>query len=296
MIFIKSITRYMTKKIAIFILLATLFAGCNAQSNENNDTTIFVSITPLKMLVEEVTCGDFPIEVLVPEGASPETYDPTARQLTAANDAQMLFTTGLITFEQGLVSRIANNENIVDLSDSITLLKGSCTHNHCAHSHGIDPHTWTSPRALYTMVSTIQREVMKRYPDSTKYDTAAQHLLKRIENLDTECSEKIRNANVKAMMIYHPAYTYYANDYGIKQIAIEQDGKEPSPRMLTKLVDEAKANNLHYIFIQPQYSTDKIAPLAAECGAEVIVTDPLSDDIIGEIERVSELICKSYAE
>ena len=290
----------MKRRLAIFISIITLLCSCKGDNSHTAEKTIFVSITPLKMLAEEITCGDFPVEVLVPEGASPETYDPTARQLTEASQAQLLLSTGLITFEQSLVDRIADKERIVDLSSGITLLAGSCTHNHSHshmhHTHGIDPHIWTSPRALTTMVRTMHKRVMKLYPDSTKYDTAAQHLLKRIENLDTECSEKIRNANVKAMMIYHPAYTYYANDYGIKQIAIEQDGKEPSPRMLTKLVDEAKANNLHYIFIQPQYSTDKIAPLAAECGAEVIVTDPLSDDIIGEIERVSELICKSYAE
>jgi zinc transport system substrate-binding protein len=285
----------MVKKIAIFMLLAILLIGCS-RDNYDNTRSIFVSITPLKMLVEEVTCGDFPVEVLVPEGASPETYDPTARQLTAAGDAQMLFTTGLITFEQNLVKRIANDANIVDLSEGITILHGSCTHNHGTHKHGIDPHIWTSPRALYTMVSTIQREVMERYPDSTKYNTAAQQLLERIKALDIECGDKITENGVKTMMIYHPAYTYYARDYNIKQVAIEHDGKEPSPRQLTALINEAMANNIHYIFIQPQYSADKVKPLAKECGAEIVVTNPLASDILSEIERVTELICTNHAE
>lgn len=281
----------MIRKITIFILLATLFVGCGSAEQKSDKQTIFVTITPLKSLVEEVTCGDFDVEVLVPKGASPETYDPTARQLMAVNDAEMLFSTGLITFEQSLVEQISNKDNVVDLSKGISLLKGSCSHAHCSHSHGIDPHIWTSPRALHTMTRSIHREVMERYPDSAKYTTAAETLLERIEALDKECMQKISTAGANIMMIYHPAFTYYASDYGIKQVAIEQDGKEPSPRQLATLVETAKKNDIRNIFIQPQYSADKVAPLATECGAEVVVTDPLAEDILGEIERVTNIIC-----
>ena len=265
--------------------------GCGSTEHKSDKPTIFVTITPLKSLVEEVTCGDFDVEVLVPKGASPETYDPTARQLMAVNDADMLFSTGLITFEQSLVEQITNKDNLIDLSKGISLLKGSCSHAHCSHAHGIDPHTWTSPRALHAMTRSIHREVMERYPDSAKYTTAAENLLERIEALDKECMQKISNAGANIMMIYHPAFTYYAADYGIEQVAIEQDGKEPSPRQLASLVETAKKNNIRNILIQPQYSADKVAPLATECGAEVVVTDTLAEDILGEIERVTNIIC-----
>lgn len=285
----------MRLKLANFVLLAMLFAGCG-NTNKNSNDTIYVSITPLKMLVEEITCGDFAVEVLVPEGVSPETYDPTARQLTEANDAQMLFTTGLITFEQNLVEHIANPEHVVDLSEGIELLQGSCTHSHCSHSHGIDPHIWTSPRALRTIVGNIQRSVMERYPDSTKYATAAQELNLRLLNLDRECVAKLCDGQSRAMMIYHPAYTYYADVYNIKQIAIEHEGKEPSPRQLAQLVEQAREYNIRHIFIQPQYNKDKVASLAEECGAEIVVTDPLAEDILSEIERITEIIFSTNAE
>ena len=92
-------------------------------------------------------------------------------------------------------------------------------------------------------------------------------------------------------MIYHPAYTYYAHDYGIRQISVEQDGKEPSPRQLALLVEEVKRHNIKAILLQPQYSIDKVMSLAEECGIEVIVTDPLATDILSEIERVTTIIC-----
>lgn len=285
----------MKRRLTIFLSIITLLCGCKGDNNHTAEKTIFVSITPLKMLVEQITCGDFPVEVLVPEGASPETYDPTARQLTEASQAQLFLSTGLITFEQSLVDRIADKERIVDLSSGITLLAGSCTHNHSHshmhHTHGIDPHIWTSPRALTTMVRTIHKRVMALYPDSTKYDVAANGLIERIEQLDTRCHEAITASETEAFMIYHPAYTYYAHDYGIRQISVEQDGKEPSPRQLALLVEEVKRHNIKAILLQPQYSIDKVMSLAEECGIEVIVTDPLATDILSEIERVTTIIC-----
>ena len=92
-------------------------------------------------------------------------------------------------------------------------------------------------------------------------------------------------------MIYHPAFTYYANDYSIEQISVEQDGKEPSPRQLTSLVEKARQYNISKMLIQPQYSKDKLRALATECGAEIVEVDPLSEDIMAEIERVTTIIC-----
>ena len=123
-------------RLAIFLASITLLSACASKSVSDDKKTIFVSITPLKAIIEELTYGDFTVEVLVPQGSSPESYDPTARQLTEASDAQLLFTTGLITFEQNLVDRIAHKERLINLSEGIELLAGCCTHNH-KHSHHI---------------------------------------------------------------------------------------------------------------------------------------------------------------
>lgn len=281
------------KRITIFAIIATLLSACGAHEKASDEKTIFVTITPLKRIVEEITCGDFPVEVLVPEGASPETFEPTARQLTALNEAGKVYAIGLIDFEQSLIANL-DPTHIVDLSEGITTMAGSCSHGHKHHTHGIDPHTWTSPRALATMARTIERAVMSEYPDSTKYSEAAARLIERIEALDRHCAESIERSNTHAILIYHPAYTYYARDYGIHQIAIEHDGKEPSPRQMTAIIEEARKNNIHTILIQPQYSPDKVATIAAECDAEVVTTNPLADDILLEIQRVTDIMCEGH--
>ena len=279
------------QKIATFIICALLIVGCTTKS-DSDKKTIFVTITPMQSIIEEITAGDFDIEVIVPKGASPETFEPTPKQVTSFSDAELIFSTGLIDFEQSLVQRISGDAEVVNLSNGIELIAGSCSHGNHKHKHGVDPHIWTSPRALRTMVTNAHKAIMAHYPDSVKYSEATGRLLERIDALDTYCATRIKAEGVEAMMIYHPAYTYYARDYGIEQIAIEHDGKEPSLRQTTALIEKAKEHGVKAILRQPQYSEDKVRAIANDAGAEIITTDPLAEDILGEIERVTEIICR----
>lgn len=279
------------QKIATFIICVLLIVGCTTKS-DSDKKTIFVTITPMQSIIEEITAGDFDIEVIVPKGASPETFEPTPKQVTSFSDAELIFSTGLIDFEQSLVERIDGDAEVVNLSNGIELIAGSCSHGNHQHKHGVDPHIWTSPRALRTMVTNAHKAIMAHYPDSVKYTEATGRLLERIDALDTYCATRIKAEGVEAMMIYHPAYTYYARDYGIEQIAIEHDGKEPSLRQTTALIEKAKEHGVKAILRQPQYSEDKVRAIANDAGAEIITTDPLAEDILGEIERVTEIICR----
>lgn len=279
------------QKIATFIICALSIVGCTTKS-DSDKKTIFVTITPMQSIIEEITAGDFDIEVIVPKGASPETFEPTPKQVTSFSDAELIFSTGLIDFEQSLIERIGDDAEVVNLSNGIELIAGSCSHGNHKHKHGVDPHIWTSPRALRTMVTNAHKAVMAHYPDSVKYTEATGRLLERINRLDNYCATRIKAEGVEAMMIYHPAYTYYARDYGIEQIAIEHDGKEPSLRQTTALIEKAKEHGVKAILRQPQYSEDKVRAIANDAGAEIITTDPLAEDILGEIERVTEIICR----
>lgn len=279
------------QKIATFIICALLIVGCTTKS-DSDKKTIFVTITPMQSIIEEITAGDFDIEVIVPKGASPETFEPTPKQVTSFSDAEFIFSTGLIDFEKSLIERIGDDAEVANLSNGIKLIAGSCSHGNHKHKHGVDPHIWTSPRALRTMVTNAHKAIMAHYPDSVKYTEATGRLLERIDALDTYCATRIKAEGVEAMMIYHPAYTYYARDYGIEQIAIEHDGKEPSLRQTTALIEKAKEHGVKAILRQPQYSEDKVRAIANDAGAEIITTDPLAEDILGEIERVTEIICR----
>ena len=270
--------------------IALLSVACATQKSGDNEKTIFVTIAPLQHLAEELTCGDFSVELLVKQGASPETFEPTSSDIARLSDAELVFSTGLISFEHSLTHNLG--DMVVDLSEGITTLGGTCSHHHCNHSHGIDPHIWTSPRELHTMVGNMHRALMSRYPDSTKYNDAAERIIARIDSLDSYCQARLGDGTKRAIMIYHPAYTYLAHNYNIEQIAIENEGKEPTAKHLIELVERGRQMGIRTIFHQPQYSASKIGSIADELNAEIVVTDPLSFDIESEIRRVVDLISK----
>ena len=282
----------MIQKLTTLLILTSLLCGCNTPTERDSKKTIYVTIAPLRAIVEEVTDGDYNVEILVPKGASPETFEPTVSDLIALNDAEQIFSIGLINFEQSLVGSVKERNKVVNLSQGIKPLAGSCSHCNHAHAHGIDPHIWTSPRALQRVVENIGLAMHRIAPDSVKYRDNADKLLHKLNKLDSLCNNNIKANGVDAIMIYHPAFTYYAKDYAIEQISVEQDGKEPSPRQLTALVERARQHNITKLLIQPQYSKDKLQALASECGAEIVEIDPLSEDIIAEIERVTNIICE----
>ena len=278
------------KKFILIAAIALLFAACATQKSGDNEKTIFVTIAPLQHLAEELTCGDFSVELLVKQGASPETFEPTSSDIARLSDAEFVFSTGLISFEHSLTHNLG--DNLVNLSEGITTLGGTCSHHHCNHSHGIDPHIWTSPRELRTMVGNMHRALMSHYPDSTKYNDAAGRIIARLDSLDSYCQARLGDGTKRAIMIYHPAYTYLAHNYHIEQIAIENEGKEPTAKHLIELVERGRQMGITTIFHQPQYSASKLRSIADELNAEIVVTDPLSFDIEAEIRRVVDLIAK----
>ncbi len=279
----------MTKPIyIIYILLATLLLSCNGTPTQP-EADIIVSIEPLKYIVEEITEGDFRVDVLVPQGTSPETFDPAPRQIMALDKAQMVFAVGLIDFEQALLKRVG--KNITNLSDGIELMAGACSHAHEGHHHhGIDPHIWTSPRELKIMAYNTHKRTMQQYPDSVKYTKAYEALVQELDSLDRECELKISTSDTKAFAIYHPALTYYARAYNIEQIAIEADGKEPSAKHIANIIDKAHDKAIRTLLYQVEYPRSVVDVVAKDMGIEPKEINPLASNPLQFIKDVTNAI------
>ena len=264
---------------------------------------MMVSIAPLKYIVEQITDSDFHIGVLVPAGASPETFDPTPRQMKSVEDATLLFTTGLIEFEQNIVERISNGANIVELHHGIDLIEGSHEHDQQAehshehhspathsHHHGIDPHIWTSPRELKIMARNAYDAIMQQYPDSTKYTASYNRFMEQLDALDAECRQMYDESATRAFVIYHPALTYLARAYSIEQIAVEEDGKEPSARHIATLIDAARTKGVTCLLYQSQFPRSVVDVIARDMGVEAEEFDPLAENVVENIASITRLI------
>ena len=281
------------RKIYITLLIAILCGGCTSRRPADGEP-LYVSILPLRSLVQGIVGDDFDIEVLVPPGASPETFEPTPRQFVGLNKARMVFNVGLIDFETMLLAKVEDQAKVVDLSRGIELITGTCSHGSHGHTHthGIDPHVWTSPRALQKMAENASEAIREAYPDSVKYETNYRLLQQELKALDERTAARIAASDVEYFIIYHPALTYYARDYGLRQIAIEADGKEPSAKQLTQLIRQAREDGVRRILYQSQFPASAVEVIARDIDAEYAEVDPLREDVIANIEEITGIITR----
>lgn len=280
---------------AIFSLLTAGFLSACSPQPASQEKTLYVSILPIRSLVKEIVGEDFRIEVLVPPGASPETFEPTPRQFIGLNEAQLVFNVGLLEFETALLDKIEDRTKIVDLSRGIVRIEGSCAHagrNGSDHAHGVDPHVWTSPRALQRMAENAYEAIHAHWPDSAKYTANHARLQEELRQLDLRTAEKIARSGIRYFIIYHPALTYYARDYGLRQEAVEADGKEPSAKRLTALIRQARKDGIGRILYQNQFPVSVVETIARDIGAECTEIDPLREDAIANIDSITDLIVR----
>ena len=279
------------RKIYIALLIAIVCGGCTSRRQTDGEP-LCVSILPLRSLVQGIVGDDFDIEVLVPPGASPETFEPTPRQFVGLNKARMVFNVGLIDFENTLLAKVEDQEKVVNLSRGIELIAGTCSHGSHGHTHthGIDPHVWTSPRALQKMAENAYEAIRKAYPDSVKYETNYRLLQQELKALDERTAARIAASDVEYFIIYHPALTYYARDYGLRQIAIEADGKEPSAKQLTQIIRQAREDGVRRILYQSQFPASAVEVIARDIDAQYVEVDPLREDVIANIEEITGII------
>lgn len=282
---------------ALLTLATTLLCcGCGSKSTiVNNSHEVMVAIEPLKYLVEVITDNDFNINVIVPAGEGPETYSPTPSQMARIEDAEMIFTTGLLNFEQELINHNNHiNNNIHSISSGINLITSSeheeVEHYHHGHHHGTDPHVWLSFKELQTVVNNITDVFMAAYPDSVKYRDNASKLISHLNICDSLAESAIAKSGTKAFAIYHPALSYYARDYGLEQVAVEDEGKEPNLARLKSSINHAKSLNINKVLYQREYPVSVVENFAADLGATPEMIDPLSSDIITELSRITTLI------
>ena len=280
------------KRISTYVLCALLGIGCANTTKQDCDDTIYVTIAPLTEIVKSITGDDFPVEVLVPAGASPETFEPTPRQIVAINRSQALFSVGLLDFEKALTQRLQIPNKVIDLSRGIEPIAGSCSHTHGqhTHNHGVDPHIWTSPRQLITMAANAYEAIATMYPDSIKYRDNYLIYSEKLRQLDESCAAACDSCPRRCFVVFHPALTYFARDYGMEQIAIEHEGKEPAIRQLGNAIEQARRSGVKRVFYQSQFPRSTVETVASDIGAECVEIDPLRPDVSDNIIRITRLI------
>lgn len=259
--------------------------------------TVLVSVPPYRFFVNEIAGDTVNVKLMVPVGASAHTYEPTPKQMIQSSDGDIWFRLGepFETKAIAALQQVNPSMQIVDLREGISLLHGSCKHHHIHSSGGCgsDLHLWLSPKIAKIQAGIIAEALKNRYPAYAKYyDTNLGYLLKALDELDNHIQTVLAPIKNRTLLVSHPAYAYFCQDYQFRQIAIEFEGKDPTSKQLTTLLRDAKNSHVHAIFTQPQYSDKAARLIAKQIDAEVIELDPYDEDYFVTMKMIARLIAK----
>ena len=259
--------------------------------------SVFVSIEPQAYFVQQIGGDRVQTQVMVEPGFSPATYEPSAKQMAQLTRADLYFSIG-VPFEKAWLPRfkaagthlkmVAMDKGLKKLPMSVMGTHGveGGREEHDAHDdhdrgHGaLDPHVWLSPEYVRKMAPTISDALVAADPaGKSYYKLNCARFMKSVNALDVRIDKMLDSLGMRrTFLTYHPAFGYFAHTYNLIQVSIEQEGKEPSPRELTHLINFAKAHDIKVIVVEPQFARRSAEALARAIGGKVAVADPLAED------------------
>ena len=278
----------------ISILTLFILSACGNTTQKSEKPILTVTLEPLRYFTEAIAGDNYEVVSMVPKGNSPESYDPTPQQLVNLSKSQAYFRIGYIGFEQAWMKKLEANcpdMKVYDTSQGIDLLRDK-GHWHGDHFHegGVEPHVWNSTQNALIIADNIYQALCEL--DSTHqedYQKRLDVLKQTIRQTDANVRTLLENAD-STFLIYHPALSYFARDYGLKQVSIEEGGKEPSPAQLKALIETCRNENVHTIFVQQEFDQRNAQLIANELGVNIVSINPLSYDWVKEMIRIAEAL------
>ena len=278
----------------IYILTLFICCACGHTPQQSEKPVITVTLEPLRYFTEAIAGDCFEVVSMVPKGSSPESYDPTPQQLVNLSKSQAYLRIGYIGFEQAWMKKLEANYptmKVYDTSKGVDLIRAE-GHWHGNHYHegGVEPHIWNSTQNASVIADNIYAALCEMDADhQPEYKQRLDSLKQVIARTDADVRTLLANAD-STFLIYHPALSYFARDYGLHQISIEEGGKEPSPATLKTLIETCRREGAQIIFVQQEFDQQNAQLIADELGIEIVPINPLSHDWAEEMLRVASAL------
>ncbi|MCM1110213.1 MAG: zinc ABC transporter substrate-binding protein [Clostridium sp.] len=285
---------------SIICSFAAALACISCGSGNQTDTrpVVAVSIDPLSRIVGDVAGGDFRVVTVAGKGSNPESFDPTVASLASLAGSNLFFTTGALGFERELTEALADNRQtlrIVDLSEAIAPLGDTHhadDHRHDSdeehHHHTIDPHIWNSLRNAASMTRRVGRELDRTAGGGETYSLRADSLARLYERVDSLLSATITAG--RAFLISHPSMSYFARDYGLRQISVGSDNKDLSVGTMKRAADIAADSGAGIYFAESRADSLRSSSLAAQAGLRIVILNTLDSDILRTLRRAASAL------
>lgn len=247
---------------------------------------VFVSILPLKYFVARIAENNADIHVMVRPGHSPETYSPTPSQMTMLSQSKIYYRID-VPFEKAWMPKIKKlypQLKIINLRADIKL-------SHFKKSE--DPHIWNDPLLVMQMAKTIRDSLITIDSAHKKiYQKNYAAFIQDLKKLNQSMQRKLRSVKGKTFLVYHPAWGYFANRYGLKQVSIEKEGKTAGSQDLKAIIQLAEKEHLRAIFIEPQFSKAQAKMLSETLDLKLVVLNPLAEDYLDNMRQTADKLTK----
>lgn len=282
------------KNLFYFLTLWVIMSACGTPSGQTDRPILTVTIEPLRFFSEAIAGDRFQVTSMVPRGSSPESYDPTPRQLVRLGRSTAYLRIGYIGFEQAWMKKLQANSphmKVFDTSRGVELIRAE-GHWHGDHFHegGVEPHIWNSASNAAVIADNVCAALCELDADHrTEYCHRRDSLKQLITRTDARIRTLLADAD-STFLIYHPALSYFARDYGLKQISIEEGGKEPSPAALKQLIETCRRYGTRVIFVQQEFDQRNARLIADELGVKVVSIHPLNYRWEEEMLKVAEAL------
>ncbi|GLR64001.1 metal ABC transporter solute-binding protein, Zn/Mn family [Marinospirillum insulare] len=286
---------------SIFMVMLLLISGALSASEDQNKTSVFVSILPQKGWVEALAGDWVDVEVMVPPGQSPAIYELSPQKMAQLNQAALYFSIG-VPFEETWLPRMKESSPKVLFVDAVAGIERQPIANHLAAipadrlppPERRDRHVWLSPELLKPQLANMRTALINLLPEKAELiDANYQAYLQKLETLQADMQAMLQPVAGHSFMVFHPAWGYLAEEFNLRQIPIERDGKEPSPRQLTELVALGQRENVRVIFVQSQFNQSAARSIADALDAEILHLDPLAEDFIANMHLIAEVLAEN---
>ena len=285
-------TRRLALRVGAALTLAALaiLAACpEGGAPDDPRPLVVVSVLPQQYAVERIAGDLVRVEVMIPPGANPASYEPTFAQLSALRDAAFYVKVGHphFPFEETWLDRILAEAPDLRIVDSMAGVE----------SREEDPHIWLAPRHVEKLAVQVEAALGESLPGQRPMlQTNLAAFRAEIDALDAELRSLLSPLQGRDFLVLHPAWHYFAEAYGLRQVAIEREHKDPDPHELAELIEYAREAGLAVIFVQPQFDSSSAEVLAREIGARVELLDPLARDWPANLRRVARALAGAWSE
>ena len=277
------------KRFLYLIILCVILAGCKGTPQKQADPgktsgtekpavtiTVTVTISPYKYFVDQIAKGKVDVNVMVSNGNNPETYEPYAQQMMELSKSALYLKVGSIGFEQTWMKKLQDNAPDMKVIDTSVGIKPAKT-----PGGNIDPHVWMSCSNARIIASNILKALCELEPKNKAFfEKNYQSLLSIIDKRDSTIKESFKKDPdlVRKFVIYHPILTYFARDYQLEQLAIEEEGREPSASQLKSLIERARKEKIKFCLIQAEFANRNTTTFINESHTKAMNINPLQGD------------------